>query len=135
MTCRSGRAPPPDSVPYATRARQSRTSRKRTVDVGGSARMPRSGLIRVARPVRIAARPNSLGGIRMRRIAAVVAVVVGFTLVGFVVAEHLFSRSADAQTIADHYRPLLSSPGLAGLQGGFDELKAAGAELGEKALP
>jgi hypothetical protein len=71
----------------------------------------------------------------MRRIAAVVAVVVGFTLVGFVVAEHLFSRSADAQTIADHYRPLLSGPGLAGLRGGFDELKAAGAELGDTALP
>ena len=59
----------------------------------------------------------------------------GFTLVGFVVAEHLFSRSADAQTIADHYRPLLSGPGLAGLRGGFDELKAAGAELGDTAAP
>jgi hypothetical protein len=71
----------------------------------------------------------------MRRIAAVLAVVAGLTLIGFVVAEHLFSRSADAQTIADRYRPLLSSPGLAGLRGGFDELQRAGGELHDDALP
>jgi hypothetical protein len=71
----------------------------------------------------------------MRRIAAVLAVAVGLTLIGFVVVEHLFSRSADAQTITDRYRPLLSSRGLAGLRGGFDELRAAGAELHDGALP
>jgi len=71
----------------------------------------------------------------MRRLAAVLAVVAGLTLVGFVFAEHLFSRSDDAQTIADHYRPLMSDRGLAGLRGGFDELKAAGAELSGAALP
>jgi hypothetical protein len=71
----------------------------------------------------------------MRRIAAALAVVAGLTLIGFVVAEHLFSRSADAQTVADRYRPLLSSPGLAGLRGGFDELQRAGTELHDDALP
>ena len=71
----------------------------------------------------------------MRRLAAVLAVAVGLTLVGFVVVEHLFSRSEDAQTIADRYRPLLSSPGLAGLRGGFEELQRAGAQLGGQALP
>ncbi|HZP27570.1 MAG TPA: hypothetical protein VFC99_01345 [Acidimicrobiia bacterium] len=71
----------------------------------------------------------------MRRLAALLAVAVGLTLIGFVVVEHLFSRSADAQTIADRYRPLLSSPGLAGLRAGFDELRKAGAELHDEALP
>ena len=33
----------------------------------------------------------------MRRVAAVVAIVIGVTLIGFTFAEHLFSRSRDAQ--------------------------------------
>jgi hypothetical protein len=37
----------------------------------------------------------------MRRIAALLAIVVGIGLIGFTFAEHVFSRSADAQTIAD----------------------------------
>jgi hypothetical protein len=51
----------------------------------------------------------------MRRVAAVVAVLVGITLIAFTFTEHLFSRSADAQTISNHYKPLMSSEGLADL--------------------
>lgn len=71
----------------------------------------------------------------MRRIAAVVAVLVGATLIAFTFTEHLVSRCSDAQTIADHYRPLMSAQGLAGLHNGFDSLKAAGAQLDDAALP
>lgn len=51
----------------------------------------------------------------MRRVVAVAAVFVGVTLVGFTFSEHLFSRSRDAQRIADRYRPLMSAQGLAAL--------------------
>ena len=34
----------------------------------------------------------------MRRVAAVVAIVIGVTLIGFTFAEHLFSRSRDARS-------------------------------------
>lgn len=71
----------------------------------------------------------------MRRAAALLAVVLGVGLIGFTVGEHLFSRSEDAQTIADRYRPLMSSRGLAGLRAGFDELQAAGTELATRAEP
>jgi len=71
----------------------------------------------------------------MRRVAAVVAMLVGVTLVGFTFTEHLFSRSRDAQKIADHYRPLMSAQGLADLNAGFDSVKAAGAQLDADALP
>jgi hypothetical protein len=71
----------------------------------------------------------------MRRVVAVVAVLAGVMLVGFTFGEHLFSRSRDAQRIADHYRPLMSANGLAALSGGFDSVKAAGAELDTSALP
>jgi hypothetical protein len=71
----------------------------------------------------------------MRRTVAVVAVLVGVMLMGFTFAEHLVSRSRDAEKIADHYRPLMSAQGLADLHTGFDSVKAAGAELGASALP
>jgi hypothetical protein len=71
----------------------------------------------------------------MRRIAAVLAVVVGIGLIGFTFAEHVFSRSDDAQTIADHYRSLMSADGLHDLTSGFEAVQAAGGELGTKALP
>ena len=71
----------------------------------------------------------------MRRIVAVVAVLVGVMFVGFTVSQHVFSRSRDAQKIADHYRPLMSARGLADLRSGFESVKAAGAELGTSALP
>ncbi len=71
----------------------------------------------------------------MRRFAAAFAVLVGATLVVFTFTEHLASRSSDAQTIADHYRPLMSAQGLAGLHNGFDTLKAAGTQLDDAALP
>lgn len=71
----------------------------------------------------------------MRRIVAIVAVLVGVVLVGFTFSEHLFGRSHDAQKIADHYRPLMSTQGLADLRSGFESVKAAGAELGTGALP
>jgi hypothetical protein len=71
----------------------------------------------------------------MRRVAAVVAIVIGVTLIGFTFAEHLFSRSRDAQTIADQYAPLMSAKGLHDLSTGFDAVKAAGAELGTTAEP
>ncbi|MGZ4700122.1 MAG: hypothetical protein ACXV98_02830 [Ilumatobacteraceae bacterium] len=54
---------------------------------------------------------------------------------GFTFSEHVFSRSRDAQKIADHYRPLMSARGLADLRSGFESVKAAGAELGTSALP
>ena len=44
----------------------------------------------------------------MRRVAAILAIVVGVTLIGFTFAEHLFSRSQDAQKVADQYAPLMS---------------------------
>ena len=71
----------------------------------------------------------------MRRIAAVLAIIVGVGLVGFTIVEHVFSRSEDAQTIADHYRGLMSADGLRDLSGGFAAVQAAGGELGTKALP
>ena len=71
----------------------------------------------------------------MRRLAAALAVLLGITLLGFTFAEHLFSRSEDAQTISDHYASLMSVSGLHGLRTGFDALQAAGAELGTKAEP
>jgi hypothetical protein len=71
----------------------------------------------------------------MRRIAAVVAIAVGVVLVGFTFSQHLFSRAEDAQKIADAYRPLMSKAGLADLSRGFEQVKAAGGELGAKAEP
>jgi hypothetical protein len=71
----------------------------------------------------------------MRRVAAVVAIVIGVTLIGFTFAEHLFSRSRDAQKVADQYAPLMSAKGLRDLSTGFDAVKAAGAELGTSAEP
>ena len=71
----------------------------------------------------------------MRRFVAAFAMLVGATLVVFTFSEHLASRSRDAQTIADHYRSLMSAQGLAGLHNGFDTLKAAGAQLDDAALP
>src|SRR5205085_5469908 len=49
--------------------------------------------------------------------------------------EHLFARSSDAETIADHYQPLMSRSGLADLTHGFDQLQAAGGELDTRAEP
>ena len=71
----------------------------------------------------------------MRRVAAVLAVLVGIMLISFTFAEHLFSRSSDAQTIAHHYKPLMSSAGLADLSSGFDAVKAAGGQLDTAAEP
>jgi hypothetical protein len=71
----------------------------------------------------------------MRRIAAVLAVLVGSTLIAFTFSEHLFSRSADAETIARHYKPLMSAAGLADLSHGFDAVKAAGGQLDTAAEP
>jgi hypothetical protein len=71
----------------------------------------------------------------MRKIAAVLAVVVGLGLLGFTIVEHVFARSGDAQTIADHYRGLMSADGLRDLSRGFAAVQAAGGELGTKALP
>jgi hypothetical protein len=71
----------------------------------------------------------------MRRFAAVLAVVVGITLITFTFALHLFTRASDAQTIADHYAPLMSSAGLADLGRGFDAVQAAGSQLGTAAEP
>jgi hypothetical protein len=71
----------------------------------------------------------------MRRVAAVLAVLVGITLIAFTFTEHLFSRSSDAQTIADHYRPLMSTAGLADLSSGFNLVKAAGGQLDSAAEP
>ena len=70
----------------------------------------------------------------MRRIVAAAAVLVGVVFVGFTFSEHLFSRSRDAQRVADQYRPLMSAPGLADLRGGFESVKAAGAQLDAEAL-
>ncbi len=71
----------------------------------------------------------------MRRVAAVLAIVVGIVLIGFTFAEHLFARSQDAQTIADQYAPLMSAKGLHDLSTGFDLVKVAGTELSTKAEP
>src|SRR3954463_16498741 len=71
----------------------------------------------------------------MRRIAGVLAVATGLTLIGFALLEHVPSRSSDAERISDHYRPLMSASGLAELHTGFDAVKSAGAELGGAALP
>ena len=71
----------------------------------------------------------------MRRIAAGLAIVIGIMLVGFTVGEHLVSRSHDAQKIADYYQPLMSQQGLADLSNGFDQVKAAGAQLDADAEP
>jgi hypothetical protein len=71
----------------------------------------------------------------MRRVAAVLAVLVGITLIAFTFAEHLFSRSADARTISNHYKPLMSTAGLADLSRGFDLVKAAGGQLDTAAEP
>jgi hypothetical protein len=75
------------------------------------------------------------GETSMRRIAAVLAVLVGITLIAFTFAEHLFTRSSDAQTISDHYRPLMSTAGLNDLSRGFNAVKAAGGQLDTAAEP
>ncbi len=71
----------------------------------------------------------------MRRIAAAVAVAMGITLIGFTFAEHLVTRSHDAQKIADYYKPLMSADGLADLSRGFDAVQAAGRQLDTQAEP
>ena len=71
----------------------------------------------------------------MRRVAAVLALLVGITLIAFTFTEHLFSRSSDAEQIAQHYKPLMSAAGLADLSSGFDAVKAAGGQLGSAAEP
>src|SRR4051794_27324785 len=71
----------------------------------------------------------------MRRATAIVAVLTGLLLLGFLVSEHLFTRSRDAEKIADAYRPLMSERGLADLRQGFDSVKAGGAQLHDDALP
>ncbi len=71
----------------------------------------------------------------MRRVVAGLSIVAGVMLLSFTFAEHVYSRSRDAATIADHYRPLMSVEGLADLRNGFESLKAAGAELAGKAQP
>jgi len=71
----------------------------------------------------------------MRKIAAVLSIVVGFGLIGFTIVEDVFTRSDDAQRIADHYRGLMSADGLRDLSHGFAAVQAAGGELGTKALP
>src|SRR4051794_39363123 len=69
------------------------------------------------------------------RVGATVSLVVGLVLIGFTFSEHLFSRSSDAEKIADHYRPLMSAAGVTDVHNGFESVKAAGAELGTGALP
>jgi len=71
----------------------------------------------------------------VRRLAAVLAVGIGIMLIGFTLAEHMVSRSRDAQKIADYYQPLMSRQGLADLSAGFDKVKAAGAQLDAEAEP
>ena len=71
----------------------------------------------------------------MRRVAAVLAVGIGITLIGFTFVEHLFSRSADARTIAGHYAPLMSRAGLDDLSSGFEAVQHAGAQLDTEAEP
>jgi len=71
----------------------------------------------------------------MRGVTAVLAILTGLLLLGFMVSEHLFSRSRDAEKISDAYRPLMSKQGLANLRDGFDSVKAAGAQLHDDALP
>src|SRR5437588_9725397 len=71
----------------------------------------------------------------MGRVVAVVAALMGLTLIGFALFEHLPARAGDAQKVADHYRPLMSTQGLTDLRTGFSSLKAAGAELDASALP
>ena len=71
----------------------------------------------------------------MRRVAAVVSVLVGITLIMFTFAVHLVSRSSDAQKISHHYASLMSGPGLADLSNGFDAVKAAGGQLDTAAEP
>ena len=71
----------------------------------------------------------------MRRVAAVMAVLVGIALIAFTFTEHLFSRSSDAETISQHYKPLMSAAGLADLSRGFEAVKAAGGQLDAAAEP
>jgi hypothetical protein len=71
----------------------------------------------------------------MRRVAALLALLAGLVLVGFTFTEHLFSRSSDAETIADRYAGLMSERGLHDLRRGFDAVQAAGAQLTADAEP
>jgi len=71
----------------------------------------------------------------MRRAVGVVAIAAGLMLIGFTFAEHVFSRSRDAQRISDQYRSLMSAGGLADLRSGFESVKAAGAQLDSQAEP
>ncbi len=71
----------------------------------------------------------------MRRLAGLLAVAAGTVLLTFTFTEHVFSRAGDAETVATHYRGLMSPGGLAELRGGFDELRAAGNQLVTEAQP
>ncbi len=71
----------------------------------------------------------------MRRWVGIASIVAGLLLIGFMVTEHVYARSNDAQTVADHYRGLMSVEGLHDLRSGFDATKAAGAQLDTQAEP
>jgi hypothetical protein len=71
----------------------------------------------------------------MRKVAGVLAIVVGLGLIGFTFVEQLFPRASDAEVLADRYRPLMSKQGLADLSHGFDQLLAAGKQLHDGAEP
>ncbi len=71
----------------------------------------------------------------MRRWVGIASIVAGLVLIGFLVTEHVYSRSNDAQTVADHYRGLMSAEGLHDLRSGFDATKTAGVQLDTQAEP
>src|SRR5205823_12126643 len=71
----------------------------------------------------------------VRRIVGLIAVASGIGLVVFTFAEHVPSRSHDAERVSAQYRQLMSGPGLADLRSGFNSVAAGGTELITKAEP
>lgn len=72
---------------------------------------------------------------RTRRIVGAITLAVGIYLVVVPFALSLFSRTRDAQHLADRYRPVLSAQGVGQFRANLKLVNAGGTELFNKFLP
>jgi hypothetical protein len=71
----------------------------------------------------------------MRRVVAVLAILVGIGLIAEPFALKLFPRAAAGQRVTDRFRPAMSRPGLDALQANFATVGAFTKELTDGAVP
>jgi hypothetical protein len=72
---------------------------------------------------------------RKRRLVGVITLTAAAYLIVIPFALSLFSRTRDAQHLADRYRPIMSEQGLANFRGNLALVNAGGTELFNKFLP